>query len=47
MTIINNMRDKIGHDPGWKMTEGQILGEVLGNILKRSSRGNVNEESVC
>lgn len=47
MTIINNMRDKIGHDPGWKMTEGQILAEALGNILKRSSRANVNEESVC
>lgn len=47
MTIINNMRGKMGHDSCWKMTQGQILAEGLGNILKRSSRAKVDEESVC
>lgn len=39
------MRGKIGHDPVWKMTEGGTLVEAIGNILKRSSRTNANEES--
>lgn len=41
------MRSKIGHDPGWKMMEGETLAEAIGNILKRSSRANANEESDC
>lgn len=41
------MRGKIDHDSGWKMTEGGNLAKAVGNILKRSSRANVNEKLKC
>lgn len=41
------MGGKIGHDPGWKIIEGETLAEAIGYILKRSSRANANVESEC